>query len=137
MIANNKDEDDGGIGVFDMNGKLIQFNREGEIGNVDLRTEFPAGKDSVVLVGANNRSTNTLALWTLDTKTRNLSTVNDRSIKTMASNYGFCLYHSKASGKFYAFVTPEDEGFIQQFELLPRTSGEDRCEGGEEASDQQ
>ena len=49
--------------------------------------------------------------------------MNDRSIKTTASNYGFCLYHSKVSGKFYAFVTPEDEGFIQQFELLPRTSG--------------
>ena len=123
VIANSKDEDDGGIGVFDMNGELIQFNREGEIGNVDLRTEFPGGKNSVVLVGANNRSTNTLALWTLDTKTRNLSTVNDRSIKTMSANYGFCLYHSKASDKFYAFVTPEDEGFIQQFELLPRNSG--------------
>ena len=136
VIANSKDEDDGGIGVFDMNGKLIQFNREGEIGNVDLRTEFPAGKNSVVLVGANNRSTNTLALWTLDTKTRNLSTVNDRSIKTMSANYGFCLYHSKASGKFYAFVTPEDEGFIQQFELLPRTSGMIDAKVVQEDSDQ-
>ena len=45
VIANNKDDDGGGIGVFDMNGKLIQFNREGEIGNVDLRTGFPGGKE--------------------------------------------------------------------------------------------
>jgi 3-phytase len=123
VIADNKDEADGGIGVFDMNGKLIQFRREGEIGNVDLRTGFPVGPSTVVLVGANNRSTNTLALWTLSTKTRHLSRVDGRSIKTTALNYGFCLYHSKISGKFYAFVTPEDKGFIQQYELLPRASG--------------
>ncbi len=123
VIADNKDGDDGGIGVFGMNGKLIQFRGDGRIGNVDLRTGFPDGKSSGVLVGANNRSTKTLALWTLNTKTRQLSTVNGRSIKTTAANYGFCLYHSKISGKFYAFVTPEDKGFIQQFELLPRASG--------------
>ena len=45
------------------------------------------------------------------------------SVKTTVSNYGFCLYHSKINGKFYAFVTPEEKGFIQQFELLPRASG--------------
>jgi 3-phytase len=123
VIADNKADAGGGIGVFGMNGKLIQFKGEGSIGNVDLRTGFPTRKGSVVLVGANNRSTNTLALWTLSTKTRRLSSVHARSIKTMGSNYGFCLYHSKISGKFYAFVTPEDKGVIQQFELLPQASG--------------
>jgi 3-phytase len=119
VIANNKDDAGGGIGVFGMNGKLIQFSRDGEIGNVDLRTGFPSRKSSVVLVGANNRSTNTLALWTLSTKTRHLSRVNDRSIKATASNYGFCLYHSKISGKFYAFVTPDEKGFIQHSSCSP------------------
>ena len=123
VIAGNKADDGGGIGVFGMDGKLIQFKEEGELGNVDLRTGFPSRKGSVVLVGANNRSTNTLGLWTLSTKTRHLSSVNARSLKTMASNYGFCLYHSKISNKFYAFVTPEENGFIQQFELLPQASG--------------
>jgi 3-phytase len=123
VIADNKADSGGGIGVFGMNGRLIQFKAEGRIGNVDLRTGFPGGKGPVVLVGANNRSTNTLSLWTLDPKTRRLSSVDDPSIKTTASNYGFCLYHSKISGKFYAFVTPEEKGFIQQFELVPRASG--------------
>jgi 3-phytase len=123
VIADNKADAGGGIGVFGMNGKLIQFRGEGRIGNVDLRTGFPSVKGSVVLVGANNRSTNTLGLWTLSTKTRHLSSVNARSIKTMASNYGFCLYHSKTSGRFYAFVTPEEKGSIQQFELLAGASG--------------
>ena len=73
VIADNKADDGGGIGVFGMNGKLIQFRPDGRIGNVDLRTGFPGRKGSVVLVGANNRSTNTLSLWSLDTKTRRLS----------------------------------------------------------------
>jgi len=123
VIADNKDEDGGGIGVFDMNGKLIQFRQDGRIGNVDLRTGFPGGESSAVLVGANNRSTHTLALWTLNTRTRHLSTVNGPSIQTAVASYGFCLYHSKISGKFYAFVTPDGKGFIQQFELLPQSSG--------------
>jgi 3-phytase len=123
VIANNKDEDAGGIGVFGMNGKLLQYEEEGEIGNVDLRPGFPSKKGSIVLVGANNRSTNTLELWTLSTQARRLSSVHARNIKTTESNYGFCLYHSKTNGKFYAFVTPDDEGSIQQFELLPQASG--------------
>jgi 3-phytase len=123
VVAGNKDEDGGGIGVFDMDGKLLQFTVEGKIGNVDLRTGFPGKNGPVVLVGANNRTTNALELWTLNTKSRRLSSVTARRIKTMASNYGFCLYHSKASGKFFAFVTPEGRGFVQQFELLPQDSG--------------
>jgi 3-phytase len=106
-----------------MAGKLIQFRQDGMIGNVDLRTGFPLSGNSTVLVGANNRTNNTLALWLLDTTTRTLSPVAARSIPTFAPNYGFCLYHSKVSGKFYAFVTPYVSGSIQQFELFDNGAG--------------
>src|SRR4051794_33510406 len=33
------------------------------------------------------------------------------------------MYHSKVSGKFYGFVTPDGKGSIQQFELLPAAAG--------------
>jgi 3-phytase len=33
------------------------------------------------------------------------------------------MYHSRISGKFYAFVTPNGAGSIQQFELIPTPSG--------------
>src|SRR4051812_49468303 len=42
----------------------------------------------------------TMALWLLDTTTGTLSPVAARSISTFAPNYGFCMYHSKVSGKF-------------------------------------
>lgn len=118
VIADNKSKSGGGIAVFDMDGNLIQFRPDGMIGNVDLRPGFPSSGSPMVLVGGNNRSNNTLAFWALDTVTRTLSPVAARTIETAAPNYGFCMYHSRASGKFYAFVTPNGPGPIQQFELL-------------------
>ena len=78
----------------------------------------------MVLVGANNRTNNTLVLYSLDPATRTLSPVAARSIATFAPNLGFCLYHSKVSGKFYAFVTPNGAGSIQQFELIDNGAGQ-------------
>lgn len=124
VIADDKAKSGGGIGVFDMSGKLLQFRPDGKIGNVDLRPGFPLSGKPTVLVGANNRSENTLALWTLDTTTRTLSPVAARSIATFAPNYGFCSYHSKVSGKFYAFVTPNGPGSVQQFELFDNGAGQ-------------
>ncbi|GGI70322.1 phytase [Pseudarthrobacter scleromae] len=126
VIADNKADTGGGIGVFGMDGKLIHFRPDGKIGNVDLRTGFPLSGESAVLVGGNNRTEDTLALWTLDPKTRELTPVAAGSIRTFAPNYGFCMYRSSTSGKFYAFVTPNEEGPIQQFELVD--DGESRVE---------
>ncbi len=123
VIADNKAESGGGIGVFGMDGRLIQFRADGTMGNVDLREGFPFSDGRGVLVGANNRTTNTLALWILDTRTRSLSPVSAGSIETVAPNYGFCMYHSEISGKFYAFVTPDGRGVIQQFELFDNGAG--------------
>lgn len=123
VIADAKAGSGGGIGVFDMNGKLLQFRADGKIGNVDLRPGFPTSESSMVLVGANNRTDNTLALWSLDTTARTLSPVAARSIQTEAPNYGFCMYHSRASGKFYAFVTPNGPGSVEQFELTANGAG--------------
>jgi 3-phytase len=123
VIADNKATSGGGAGVFDMNGSLLQFRQDGTIGNVDLRTDFPLSGSPTVLVGGNNRTTNTMALWVLNTTTGTLSPIVARSISTFAPNYGFCRYHSKVSGKFYAFVTPNGSGSIQQFELLDNGAG--------------
>ena len=123
VIADNKADTDGGIGVFGMDGKLIHFRPDGKIGNVDLRPGFPLSGKTVVLVGGNNRTEDTLALWTLDPKIRTLTPVAAGTIDTVKPNYGFCMYHSRASGKFYAFVTPNEEGSVQQFELVDDGAG--------------
>ncbi|MHC6592305.1 phytase, partial [Arthrobacter sp. C152] len=123
VIADDKASSGGGIGVFGMDGRLIQFRADGMIGNVDLRPGFPLAGRSVVLVGANNRTNSTLDLYTLDTSARTLSPVAARAIATTSPNYGFCMYRSNVSGKFYGFVTPYSSGSAQEFELKDNGAG--------------
>ncbi len=123
VIADDKSDPGGGVGVFDMGGSRLSFRAEGAIGNIDLRGGFPMTGGPVVLVAANDRTTNTLALWVLDPVTRALSPVSARSIATVAPNYGSCLYRSRTTGKSYAFVTPRGAGSIQQFELTDTGAG--------------
>jgi len=118
VIADNKDDVTGGVGVFDMQGKLLQFRQDGKIGNVDVRSGFPLAGRSIVLVGGNNRTTDTLIFWQLDPATRQLSAPIGETIATTSPNYGFCLYHSAATNKFYAFVTQETgTSVMEQYEL--------------------
>ncbi|MEV8001018.1 phytase [Pseudarthrobacter oxydans] len=123
VIADNKSVSAGGIGVFGMDGKLIQFRQDGMLGNVDLRSGFVLSGQPIILVGANNRTNNTLVLYSFSATTRTLTPVTARSIPTVSPNIGFCLYHSRASGKFYAFVTPQQAGSVQQFELVDNGAG--------------
>jgi 3-phytase len=118
VVADNKDPATGGIAVFDMSGKLLQFRQDGQIGNVDLRQGVSLGGRSVVLVGANNRSNNTIGFWTLDPAARQLTTVRVRDIATLSPNYGFCMYRSPRSGKLYAFVSQAGGGQFEQYELF-------------------
>lgn len=118
VIADNKDDNAGGVGVFNMQGKLLQFRQDGMIGNVDLRGNFPFGGKNIVLVGANNRTTNTLIFWQFDPTTRQLSEPIGDTIATVSPSYGLCMYHSAKTGKFYAFVTQETgNSTMEQYEL--------------------
>ena len=118
VIADNKDLVNGGIAVYDMRGKLLQFRQEGQIGNVDLRQGFPLGGHEVVLVGANNRSNNTIVFWVLNPGTRQLIPVDARDLTTLSPNYGFCMYRSPSSSKVYAFVSQAGSGYFEQYELF-------------------
>jgi 3-phytase len=118
VIADNKDLVRGGIAVYDMSGKLLQFRQEGQIGNVDLRQSFHLGGHAVVLVGANNRSNNTIGFWVLNPATRQLTPVNARDLTTLSPNYGFCMYRSPSSSKVYAFVSQAGSGRFEQYELF-------------------
>lgn len=113
IIGDNKES---GIGVFDLSGKLLQFRSDGRIGNVDIRTDFQLGSETMILVGANNRTTATISLYKLNPTSRQLEPVGG-SRNTLNPNYGFCFYKSQQSNKYYAFVTQEAGGTVEQYEL--------------------
>ncbi len=110
------DKQGGGLGVYGLDGQLLQFASSGKLNNVDVRDGFPLGGSNVTLVTAGNRTDNSIAIFQLDAVTRSLSDVAARKITTLAT-YGSCMYRSPVSGKYYYFVD-DKEGRIEQWELF-------------------
>ncbi|USB33117.1 phytase [Paenibacillus sp. YPG26] len=120
LVATNKA---GGILVYDMNGKQLQSYPVGKMNNIDLRYDFPLGGQKVDIVAATNRSTNTIDVFTITGATGELKSVVAEPIKSkMGEVYGFSLYHSLKTGKFYALVLGK-EGEFEQYELTDNGSG--------------
>ncbi len=53
----------GGLAVYDLEGRQIQYLPDGEMNNVDIRSGFPLGGQQVTLVTTGNRTNNTIAIY--------------------------------------------------------------------------
>ena len=60
----------GGLHVYDMQGKSLPFAADGKMNNVDLRDGFGSAASDVVLVTASDRTNKAVAIYRLDTATR-------------------------------------------------------------------
>lgn len=112
----------GGIGVYSLGGRLIQYRRDGRLNNVDLRGGFRLRGGRVALVTASNRSNNNIVVYRVDRRTRKLVRVPG-VIRAGIHVYGLCMYRSP-SGRYYAFVT-SDSGQVEQWRLFRRGGGVD------------
>lgn len=106
----------GGIYVYDLAGKILQFTEIGEVNNVDLRQGFELGGKEVTLVTGVNRTNNTLVIYALDTDTRGLTNVAAREVTVTPGGYGSCMYKN-AEGNTFAFVD-STAGIIEQYRLF-------------------
>lgn len=107
--------------VYDLAGNEVQVLNDGEMNNVDLRYNFPLGGQSVALAVASNRADDTMTFYQVNESAGQLENVG--SIDPGISVYGIGMYHSAASGKFYAFVNSKN-GVVQQWELFDDGSGQ-------------
>ena len=100
-----------GLYVYDLDGKVRDFNNAGRVNNVDL-AETPAG----VIVAASDRSDKTqahIALFRLDTASARLVPLG-RVPAGAGEAYGMCLWATP--GALTAFIVIKD-GTIRQIEL--------------------
>ncbi len=111
----------GGLAVYGLDGKQLQYLPDGKLNNVDIRMDFPLGGKSVALVTAGNRSNDGIAIYRVNPATRRLENVATRTIKTLET-YGSCMYHSPSSGKYYYFVNSK-AGEVEQWQLFDNGSG--------------
>jgi len=112
----------GGLAVYDLTGKQIQYLADGMMDNVDLRDGFQLGGQKVAIVAAGNRKDNSIALYKVNPQTRMLENVAARMIKHSVVAYGMCLFRSDKSGKIYYFATSKS-GDVEQWELMDNGSG--------------
>ncbi|WP_307893360.1 phytase [Bacillus swezeyi] len=125
LITTNKKS---GLIVYDLDGKQLAAYSFGKLNNVDLRYNFPLGGKKVDIAGASNRSDgkNTVEIYAFNGRTAQLkSIVNPKKpIQTdIQEVYGFSLYHSQKTGKFYAMVTGKN-GEFEQYELFDNGKGQ-------------
>jgi 3-phytase len=112
---------EGALEVYDSAGLLLQRIEGVTPNNVDLRKGFLLGGKQVDLVGASDWDLGggVLRFWTIDAATRQLTSVSPAAgVKFGAASYGFCMYRSPATGKFYAFSQDKIDGTVEQVELF-------------------
>jgi 3-phytase len=116
---------DGGLLVYDLAGRELQYLPVGDMNNVDVRPAgdgLTLGGRRIVLVVAGNRSSNSIDVFELDPGTRRLRNVSGDAIEPGMDVYGSCLYRSARTGKVYVFVNSKD-GEVEQWELTDDGSG--------------
>jgi 3-phytase len=111
----------GGIGVYDLAGKELQYIKAGLIDNVDLRQGFKLDGKSVALVTGGNRQDNSIAILRVNPESRQLENVAARTINTVEA-YGSCMYRNPKTEKVYYFVTSKT-GNVEQWELFDNGQG--------------
>jgi 3-phytase len=121
IIASDKSADN--LFVYDLNGNTLQRIAAEKPGNIDTCYGFPLGTDRVDIVAFNERSTNKIRVYKVNPVTRLLEQI-DRGNIDSGPSYGFSLYKSPSTGKFYAFTGPESPTDVKQFELVDAGNGQ-------------
>jgi 3-phytase len=123
IIATDKK---GGLLVYDLDGKPLQYLADGKMNNVDLRPGFKLVGRETILVAASDRTHKSIALYTLDPATRRLTSVADGVQATGLSDpYGLCMYRGR-KGETYVFVGDPD-GLVRQWKLVAQANGKVRA----------
>lgn len=116
-----------GIYVYDMQGRVVQFLRDGKMNNVDLRDGFDLGGNRIVVVTASNRTNQSIAIYRLDTQARKLVDIADGIQPTgLGDPYGLCMYRSHRNGAVYVFINGDDTR-QRQWQLIDAGNGKVRA----------
>ncbi|ORY71027.1 phytase [Pseudomassariella vexata] len=114
IITTTKSNVGAGLGVFDLNGTLVQTIAAGQPNNVDVIYNFQAGNRTIDLVYAACRENNTLCLFEI-TSDGILQPISGGSQFTKPDYdvYGSCAYRSRNSGTQYLFVNAKSAEYLQ------------------------
>lgn len=108
VLGTNKKQ---GLLAYDLDGKLLQELAVGRLNNVDVRSNFKLGAQTVDLAVASNRDRNSLSLFSIDRQSGELREAGEVTTP-LKDIYGICLFQP-ASGEIYAIANGKDGTFLQ------------------------
>ena len=108
---------DGGIGVYDLAGRELQYVEQTSPNGVDIRQAVTLGDRVVDLVAVSDRSSELLVFYVVDAPTRTLRRL--AAVDSGIDLYGVCLYRSARTGELSVFGTAYD-GEVAQYVLTAR-----------------
>ncbi|MFC2115620.1 phytase [Bacteroidota bacterium] len=114
-----------GVMMYSLAGVEIHFYPAGDANNIDVRYGFPFGENNNGdIIACSERINNKIVAFRVNPEDGSLTEIHgDRLMSDIKEVYGFCLYHSAVSGKYYAFMNGKS-GIIEQWELEPYGDGE-------------
>lgn len=115
IIGTNKQV---GLVVYNLSGEQVYDYPVGRVNNVDIRQGFILQKDTVALVTASNRTSNTITIHKINALDGSLEDVAAKPLKSnLPEIYGLGMYKSSKTNKIYVIVNGK-EGNVEQWELF-------------------
>lgn len=112
------DKAGGSLNVYDLQGHLLHEYPGIRPNNVDLRT-VGSGRSTGAVVAASDAAGDAILLYRVDPRTRGLTRVDVRPIRTGHDAAGLCMYRSPTDGSTYVFVG-DNSGTWEQWRLVMR-----------------
>jgi len=108
----------GGLAVYDLAGKQLNYYPTGEMNNCDLRYDFTLGDTTIDILAASNRTFHSISLFSIN-KNGELDSIHNRIIKSKMTDevYGLCMSQNTETGITYVFLNSKS-GEVEQYELF-------------------
>jgi len=109
----------GGLIVYNLEGREIQWLGDGRMNNVDISYGFPHNGEIIDIALATNRTYDKVSVYKIDAATRQLSFISnvDVGVGMGPDLYGICMYRVAKTGKFIITIS-DKQGDIEQIELI-------------------
>lgn len=112
-------DDNRGVGLYDLEGRELQFIDDAPVGYVDLRYNFALDDERITIVAGSAKDEPRVVLWRMDAVLRQLMPLG--VIETAFATNGLCMYRSGRTDALYVFVNSE-EGDVAQYRLSAQGS---------------
>lgn len=109
-----------GLGVYNLQGELVQFLEQGRLNNVDIRSDIALDGGLTTLAVATNRTDISLDIFEIDASGE--VSLRYQQPLDMTDPYGVCMSRS-SQGIAFVFVNSSD-GVYQQYQLNNSMNGE-------------